>query len=245
VPVLAATAVMAARNLPNQPRSMTLMGGPIDTRIAPTSVTSFAEDRPISWFEQNVVTTVPPYYPGAFRRVYPGFLQLSGFVSMNMDRHINAHLRLFQHLVEGDGDSASAHRKFYDEYLAVMDMPADFYLQTVAAVFKNHALPKGVLVYRGERVEPAAIEKTALLTIEGELDDISAAGQTAAAHGLCKNIPAEKKIRHLQMNVGHYGIFNGRRWRDEIMPRVRDFIRANDKKRSPAPKFVEKAVAAE
>lgn len=245
VPVLAATAIMAARNLPNQPRSMTLMGGPIDTRIAPTSVTSFAEDRPISWFEQNVVTTVPPYYPGAFRRVYPGFLQLSGFVSMNMDRHVNAHLRLFQHLVEGDGDSASAHRKFYDEYLAVMDMPADFYLQTVAAVFKNHALPKGVLVYRGERVEPAAIEKTALLTIEGELDDISAAGQTAAAHGLCKNIPAEKKIRHLQMNVGHYGIFNGRRWRDEIMPRVRDFIRANDKKRSPAPKFVEKAVAAE
>lgn len=245
VPVLAAASIMAAHNLPNQPRSMTLMGGPIDTRIAPTPVTSFAEGRSISWFEQHVITTVPPYYKGGFRRVYPGFLQLSGFVSMNMDRHINAHLRMFQHLVQGDGDSAAAHRKFYDEYLAVMDMPAEFYLQTVAAVFKNHALPKGVLIYRGERVEPASITKTALLTIEGELDDISAVGQTGAAHDLCKNIPASKKMRHIQMGVGHYGIFNGRKWRDDIMPRVRDFIRANDKKRSPAPKYEPKPVAAE
>ena len=245
VPVMAATAIMAARNLPNQPLSMTLMGGPIDTRVAPTSVTSFAEGRPISWFEKNVITTVPPYYEGAFRKVYPGFLQLSGFVSMNLDRHVNAHLRMFSHLVQGDGDSAATHRKFYDEYLAVMDMPADFYLQTVAAVFKNHALPKGILIYRGERVEPAAIAKTALLTIEGGLDDISAVGQTGAAHDLCKNIPAAKKVKHIQHNVGHYGIFNGSRWRNEIMPRVRDFIRANDKKRSPAPKFAEKPIAAE
>ena len=245
VPVMAATAIMAARNLPNQPLSMTLMGGPIDTRVAPTSVTSFAEGRPISWFEKNVITTVPPYYEGAFRKVYPGFLQLSGFVSMNLDRHVNAHLRMFNHLVQGDGDSAATHRKFYDEYLAVMDMPADFYLQTVAAVFKNHALPKGILIYRGERVEPAAIAKTALLTIEGGLDDISAVGQTGAAHDLCKNIPAAKKVKHIQDNVGHYGIFNGSRWRNEIMPRVRDFIRANDKKRSPAPKFSEKPIAAE
>lgn len=245
VPVMAAASIMAAHNLPNQPRSMTLMGGPIDTRIAPTSVTSFAEGRSISWFEQHVVTTVPPYYRGGYRRVYPGFLQLSGFMSMNMDRHINAHLRMFQHLVQGDGDSAAAHRKFYDEYLAVMDMPAEFYLQTVAAVFKNHALPKGILIYRGERVEPASITKTALLTIEGELDDISAVGQTGAAHGLCKNLPDSKKMRHIQQNVGHYGIFNGRKWREEIMPRVRDFIRTHDKKRSPAPKYEAKPVAAE
>jgi polyhydroxyalkanoate depolymerase, intracellular len=216
---------------------MTLMGGPIDTRAAPTAVTKFAEQRPMSWFERNVIATVPPYYKGAYRGVYPGFLQLSGFMSMNMDRHIGAHMKMFNHLIVGDGDSAAAHRKFYDEYLSVMDLPAEFYLDTVQKVFKEYALPRGALTYRGEKVDPAAIRKTALFTVEGELDDISAVGQTQAAHRLCRNIPEEMQRDYVQPSVGHYGIFNGRRWREQIMPRVRDFIRENDVKRSPAPRF--------
>ncbi|MAJ63061.1 MAG: poly(3-hydroxybutyrate) depolymerase [Micavibrio sp. TMED2] len=237
VPVLAAAAVMAENDMPNQPKSMTLMGGPIDTREAPTSVTKFAEQRPMSWFERNVIAIVPPYYGGGSRAVYPGFLQLSGFMSMNMDRHIGAHMNMFQHLGKGDGESAAAHRKFYDEYLSVMDMPAEFYLETVQRVFKEHALPRGALTHHGQPVNPAAIKKTALFTVEGELDDISAVGQTKAAHKLCRNIPENMRREHVQSAVGHYGIFNGRRWREQIMPRVRDFIRDNDIKRSPAPRF--------
>ena len=227
VPVLAAASLMAAAGDPAQPRSMTLMGGPIDTRRAPTKVNQLAVTRPLSWFEQSVVDTVPGTYPGFMRRVYPGFIQLTGFMSMNLDRHVGAHMQLFEHLVRGDGESAAAHRRFYDEYLSVMDLPAEYYLQTVRSVFQEHALPQGRLKWRGERVEPAAIRDTGLMTVEGELDDISGVGQTEAAHDLCSAIPADRRRHLLQKGVGHYGIFNGRRWRNEILPEVRDFIRAN------------------
>ncbi|MEE3625983.1 polyhydroxyalkanoate depolymerase [Nitrospirillum sp. BR 11752] len=229
VPTLVAAAVMAQTADDCQPRSMTLMGGPIDTRVSPTQVTQLAETRDIGWFERTVTTTVPPYYPGAMRHVYPGFVQLTGFMSMNLDRHVGEHMKMFNHLVRGDGESAEAHRRFYDEYLSVMDLTAEFYLQTVNLVFQEHALPKGTLHYRGMRVDPSAIKKTALFTVEGELDDISAPGQTVAAHALCAGLPEEMKQHHLQLGVGHYGIFNGRRWREHIMPRVRSFIRSHDK----------------
>jgi poly(3-hydroxybutyrate) depolymerase len=225
--VVAAISLMAAANDPAQPRSMTLMGGPVDTRAAPTVVTKLAADNPISWFEQNVVSTVPPWHPGAFRRVYPGFLQLAAFISMNPDRHVEAHKRMFDHLVRGDEESAVAHRKFYDEYLAVMDVPASYYLQTVETFFQKHDLPRGVMRVRGERVDTAAIERTALMTVEGELDDISAPGQTIAAQVMCSGIPQEKRLQYLQMGVGHYGIFNGRRWRSEILPRIKDFVQTH------------------
>jgi len=180
------------------------------------------------WFRQNVISTVPLSYPGALRRVYPGFLQLTSFISMNLDRHVNAHMRQFEHLIKGDDDNADGHRQFYDEYLAVMDLTAEFYLQTIQVVFKEHLLPRGVWVSRGRPIEPARIE-TALMTVEGELDDISGLGQTKAAHVLTPNIPGARKVHWEQPRVGHYGIFNGRKWREQIMPRVRDFIRANDK----------------
>ena len=225
VPVMAAVSLMAADDHPCQPASMTLMGGPIDTRINPTAVNTYAETRPIEWFRSSVLSVVPMSYPGAGRTVYPGFMQLTGFMTMNMDRHFGAHLRLFEHLVTGDGDSAEGHRRFYDEYLSVMDMTAEFYLQTVETVFQRHDLPRGQMYHRERLVDPGAIRKTALLTIEGELDDISATGQTEAAHRLCANLPARKKKHHLQESVGHYGIFNGRRWREKIYPVVRDFIR--------------------
>lgn len=228
VPALAAAALMAQMDDPCQPRSMTLMGGPIDTAAAPTVVTQLAETRDIEWFERNVITTVPVYYPGGLRQVYPGFIQLTGFMSMNLDRHVGEHLKLFKHLVIGDGDSAEAHRKFYDEYLSVLDLTAEFYLQTVHEVFQKRSLATGQLKWRGLTVDPAAIEKTALLTVEGELDDISAPGQTIAAHTLCRNIPESRKHNYMQKGVGHYGIFNGRRWREEIEPKVRAFIRSND-----------------
>lgn len=234
VPVLAAASVLAQRNDPFQPLSMVLMGGPIDTRAAPTVVTRLAETRPLSWFEHSVITTVPVYYRGGFRRVYPGFIQLTGFMSMNLDRHVGEHLRLFKHLVQGDGESAEAHRTFYDEYMSVMDLPAEFYLQTVSTVFQKHALPRGEMRWHGKRVDPSAIRKTALMTVEGELDDISAPGQTQAAHRLCANLPDAKRADHLQKGVGHYGIFNGRRWREQIMPLVRDFIREHDADRRSA-----------
>ena len=224
VPVMAAVSFMAADDHPCQPASMTLMGGPIDTRINPTAVNRYAEERSIEWFRSSVLSTVPMIYPGAGRLVYPGFMQLSGFMTMNMDRHFGAHVKLFEHMVTGDGDSAEAHRRFYDEYLSVMDMTAEFYLQTVETVFQRHDLPKGQMMHRGRKVDPAAIKKTALLTIEGELDDISATGQTQAAHKLCRNLPKSKRKHHLQTQVGHYGIFNGRRWREQIYPVVRDFI---------------------
>jgi len=227
VPVLAAAALMAEAADPRQPSSLVLMGGPIDTRISPTTPNDLAMRNSMMWFRANVISTVPFSYPGAMRRVYPGFLQLTSFISMNLDRHINAHMRQFEYLVKGDDDNAEAHRTFYDEYLAVMDLTAEFYLQTVEVVFKEHLLPRGAWVSRGRPVEPAAIE-TALMTVEGELDDISGIGQTKAAHTLTPNIPGARHMHWEQPRVGHYGIFNGRKWREQIMPRVRDFIRAND-----------------
>jgi poly(3-hydroxybutyrate) depolymerase len=227
VPVLAAVSLMAAAEDPVQPRSMTLMGGPIDTRRAPTEVNRYAKTRSLRWFDTHVITRVPLKYPGYMRRVYPGFLQHSGFVAMNPDRHLQAHIDFYNHLVEGDGESAEAHRKFYDEYNAVMDLPAEYYLETLDMVFIKHQLPQGEMTVAGQRVKPWAVRETALFTIEGELDDISGPGQTEAAHELCRNIPAEKKEHYLVPGVGHYGIFSGKRWRETVYPRVRDFIRKN------------------
>ena len=227
VPVLAAAALMAEAKDPRQPKSLTLMGGPIDTRQSPTVPNDLAMRNSMMWFRQNVISTVPFGYPGAMRRVYPGFLQLTSFISMNLDRHVNAHMRQFEHLVKGDDDSADGHRAFYDEYLAVMDLNAEFYLQTIEVVFKEHLLPRGQWVSRGRKIDPAAIE-TALMTVEGELDDISGIGQTKAAHALTPNIPGARHVHWEQPRVGHYGIFNGRKWREQIMPRVRAFIREND-----------------
>jgi poly(3-hydroxybutyrate) depolymerase len=227
VPVLAAVALMSTRNDRHLPATMTLMGGPIDTRINPTQVNVLATTREFEWFERNVITSVPLRYPGAFRRVYPGFLQLAGFMQMNLDRHVTAHVELFHHLVKGDGESAEATQKFYDEYTAVMDLPAEFYLQTIREVFQLHSLPLGKYVSRDRKVEPKAIKQTALLTVEGENDDICAVGQTSAAHALCTGLPVSKKAQHLQPKVGHYGVFNGRRWSTEIYPVVRDFIRTH------------------
>ena len=227
VPVLAAVSIMSAENDPATPRSMTLMGGPIDTRVNPTQVNQLAAGRSIEWFEHAVITPVPATYPGFMRRVYPGFLQLTGFMTMNLDRHFGSTIRHFQHMVRGDGESAAGHRKFYDEYLSVMDLTAEFYLQTVKTAFQDHALPLGTMKSRGRPVEPAAIRKTALMTVEGELDDISGVGQTFAAHGLCSSLPPAKRRHLLQKQVGHFGIFNGKKWRAEILPQVSEFIRAN------------------
>lgn len=234
VPVLAAIARMEAENDPYVPHSMILMGGPIDTRINPTGVNNLAEERGTDWFRHNVITKVPFPHPGMMRDVYPGFLQLHGFVSMNLDRHLDAHKELFFNLVKGDGDSAQKHREFYDEYLAVMDLTAEFYLQTVETVFVKHALPKGEMTHRGVKIDPSAIRKCALMTIEGEKDDISGVGQTEAAHKLCTNIPADKKVHYLQLGVGHYGVFNGTRFRAEIAPRISDFVLSIDAPRRKA-----------
>jgi poly(3-hydroxybutyrate) depolymerase len=223
VPVLAAVSLMAAHG-EAQPSTMVMMGGPIDARRSPTAVNNLALKKPYSWFEQNVIERVPAKYPGYMRQVYPGFLQHFGFVAMNPDRHFKAHWDYFNHLMVGDGESAEAHRRFYDEYNAVLDMPAEYYLETVKRVFQDFELPKGRMYVREELVRPQAIRDTALLTVEGELDDISGNGQTEAAHALCLNIPREKREHFLAPNVGHYGIFSGRRWRELIYPRVRDFI---------------------
>ncbi|NJM34800.1 MAG: polyhydroxyalkanoate depolymerase, partial [Rhodomicrobium sp.] len=231
VPVLAATALMASRNDPLQPASLTLMGGPIDTRRNETAVNKLAKNRPIDWFERNVISRVPFPNPGFMRRVYPGFVQLTGFMQMNLERHVTAHNNLFQDLVKGDCDSVEQHRKFYKEYLAVMDLPAEFYLQTVKTVFQNHDLPDGEMLHRGETVDCSAIAKTALMTVEGENDDICGLGQTEAAHDLCCNIPIDEKYHYVQPGVGHYGVFNGTRWRTEIQPRIREFIRTIQFKR--------------
>lgn len=239
--VLSAIAVMASERDPNQPASMTLMGGPIDTRVSKTVVSEFAQSHPISWFKDNVIQTIPPYYPGAGRKVYPGFLQLSGFMSMNMDTHMDSHFKFFQHLVTGDGESSEKHRSFYNEYLSVMDLSADFYLQTVSEVFQKQSLPRGKMKWRnpktGEQldVRPQDIRHTALMTVEGELDDITARGNTVAAHELCLSLPQRKQYHHLQMGCGHYGIFNGSRWRNEVMPRIRHFIRQFDEGKDPIP----------
>ena len=227
VPVLCAIALLAEDKSAPQPRTMVMMGGPIDARKSPTAVNNLAMTRPHSWFERNVIQRVPNKYPGYMRRVYPGFLQHMGFVAMNPDRHLSAHWDYFNHLVEGDDDSADRHREFYDEYNAVIDLPAEYYLDTVKAVFQDFALPKGRLFIRERLVRPQQIRDTALLTIEGELDDISGNGQTEAAHLLCLNIPRERREHFLAPRVGHYGIFSGRRWRTLIYPKVRDFIRAH------------------
>jgi poly(3-hydroxybutyrate) depolymerase len=233
VPVMAAVARMEADGDPHVPNSMVLMGGPIDTRVNPTEVNTLAERRGVDWFRRNVITKVPFPNPGFMRDVYPGFLQLHGFMSMNLERHLEAHRKLFQNLVAGDGDSANKHREFYDEYLAVMDLCAEYYLQTVDTVFVRHALPDGDMTHRGVRVDPAKIRRVALLTVEGENDDISGVGQTEAAHRLCPNIPAERKAHWLQPGVGHYGVFNGSRFRSEIVPRISDFVLSNNGARTP------------
>lgn len=226
VPVLAAVSILSAERPVAAPASMILMGGPIDTRRSPTAVNRFAESRPLDWFESTVITRVPASYPGAGRRVYPGYAQLAGFMAMNLERHVGAHWRMFQHLVEGDEESARKHREFYDEYKAVMDLPAEYYLQTIDIVFKRHLLPRGEWVSRGRPIDPAAITRTALATIEGENDDISGLRQTEAAHDLCRRLPTSKRLHYVQPGVGHYGVFNGRKWRDGIAPRIKAFIRA-------------------
>ncbi|MGL4437983.1 MAG: polyhydroxyalkanoate depolymerase [Bosea sp. (in: a-proteobacteria)] len=228
VPVIAAVARMEAENDPAAPRSMTLMGGPIDTRRAPTAVNKVAQERGLEWFKRNCLVRVPMAYPGAFRQVYPGFLQLSGFMAMNMDKHVSAHRDMYRHLVKGDGDSAEKHREFYDEYMAVMDLTSEFYLQTVDVVFCKHQLPKGEMMHRDKPVDLTAIRRVALMTVEGENDDISGIGQTEAAQDLCVNIPDSKRVHYVQLGVGHYGVFNGSRFRSEIAPRIADFMLSLD-----------------
>jgi poly(3-hydroxybutyrate) depolymerase len=227
VPAFAATALMGADKNPWRPKSLTMMGGPIDTREAPTAVNTLATERPFGWFEQNVIATVPMIYPGAGRKVYPGFLQLAGFMTMNLGSHLISHWEMFKHLVEGDEESAAATQRFYDEYRSVCDMTAEFYLQTVDVVFQQHLLPKGEMEHRGRLVDPAAIRDTALLAIEGERDDISGIGQTKAALDIATRLPKAKKQYLLAEDVGHYGIFNGRKWRERIAPVVEKFIAAN------------------
>ncbi|CAO4135888.1 polyhydroxyalkanoate depolymerase [Methylorubrum extorquens] len=227
VPVLAAIARMEAEDHPLVPRSAVLVGGPIDTSRSPTAVNELPQERRIDWFEQHCIHSVPWPHPGYGRKVYPGFLQLVGFISMNLGRHQTAHWDMFNHLVQGDGDSAAKHREFYDEYLAVMDLTAEYYLQTVERVFIEHQLPRGMMRHRGEAVDLTAIRRCALMAIEGEKDDITGIGQTRAALDLTTSLPAEKKAYHLQMGAGHYGIFNGSRFRAEIVPKIAAFIEAH------------------
>ncbi|TAK91013.1 MAG: polyhydroxyalkanoate depolymerase [Burkholderiaceae bacterium] len=228
VPVLAAVSLMASNKDPHLPKSMTMMGGPIDARCSPTAVNTLASEKPYSWFENHVVFTVPHNYPGYLRRVYPGFLQHTGFVAMNPDRHLQSHWDFYLHLVEGDGESADAHRQFYDEYNAVLDLPAEYYLDTIKTVFQEFALPEGTWFVGDQRVAPEDIKNVALFTIEGELDDISGSGQTEAAHALCKNIPSKRKQHFTAPKCGHYGIFSGRRWREVVYPRIKDFIQKHE-----------------
>ncbi len=224
VPLVAAAALMDSRGDRATPASMTLMGGPIDTRKSPTAVNALAQERGADWFKRNCIVTVPFPYPGMGREVYPGFLQLSGFMAMNLDRHVNAHFEMFKHLVKGDGDSAEKHRDFYDEYMAVMDLTAEYYLQTIETVFVHHLLPKGEMKHRGQPVDLSKVRTVGVMTVEGENDDISGVGQTQAALELCSNVPDHMKVHYLQKGVGHYGVFNGSRFRSEIAPRIADFI---------------------
>ncbi|WP_198301399.1 polyhydroxyalkanoate depolymerase [Vitreoscilla filiformis] len=232
VPVLAAISVMATHG-EFTPRTMTMMGGPIDARRTPTAVNDLAMNKSHSWFENNVIYRVPPNFPGAGRRVYPGFMQHTGFVAMNPDRHVNSHYDYFLDLIRGDDDSAEAHRQFYDEYNAVLDMPADYYLETIKAVFQDFSLPSGTWDFNGTLVNPADIKTTALLTVEGELDDISGTGQTRAAHDLCAQIPEDRKFHYDVEGAGHYGIFSGRRWREKVYPQIRDFIKQHNQPAQP------------
>lgn len=227
--LLAAAALMAEDGDPARPATMIIMGSPIDTRRSPTTPNLLAQERPREWFERNMIYTVPAPYAGMLRRVYPGFVQLYSFLSMNSDRHINAHYDYFEHLLVGDGDSADKHRQFYDEYLSVLDMTEEFYLQTIHEVFQEHSLARGTFKHRDRLVRPEAISDIALMTVEGERDDISGIGQTQAAHDLCVNIPGGMRFDYVQAGVGHYGVFNGNRWRTEIQPRIADFINAHDR----------------
>ena len=229
VPAFAAAAVMGAEKDPCRPATLTMMGGPVDTRASPTSVNDVAVRRPLTWFANNVIATVPLNYPGAGRPVYPGFLQLAGFLSMNLESHMLSHYEMFKHLTLGDQESAAATQRFYDEYLSVCDMTAEFYLQTIEHVFQRHSLPRGEFVHRGKPIDPDAIRDTALLAIEGERDDISGLGQTHAALDLAEHLPDAMKKYHLARDVGHYGIFNGSKWRERIAPVVEDWIRTHDR----------------
>ena len=228
-PVLAAAAVMAEENDPNRPASMTFMGSPIDARLSPTVTTVRAEEKPFAWFTSNMIHTVPWPYPGFAREVYPGVGQLYSFMSMNEARHTDAHWEYFRDLVAGDGDGVEKHEQFYDEYLSVLDLTEEFYLQTIDIVFQSHLLPRGLLEHRGEPVDLTKITDIGLMTVEGEKDDISGVGQTQAAHTLCTSIPDDRRVLYVQPGVGHYGVFNGRRFREEIYTRTRDFIAANEK----------------
>ena len=224
VPLLAAVSLLSVADDPRVPLTMTLMGGPIDTRINPTTPNDLAQDHTLEWFERTVIQRVPAPNPGYMRPVYPGFLQLSGFMAMNLDRHVGAHMRLYHNLLKGDGDSADQHRAFYDEYLAVMDLSAEYYLQTIVKVFQEHQLAVGTFHYRDQLIDPSAITKCALMTVEGGKDDISGVGQTRAAQDLCSALPDTMRMHYEQPDVGHYGVFNGRRWRQEISPRIKTFI---------------------
>jgi poly(3-hydroxybutyrate) depolymerase len=228
VAALVAAAVMAQGDHPAQPRSMTLMAGPIDTRVNPTKVNELAKSKPMSWFEKNLIARVPFRYDGAFRKVYPGFVQLAAFLSMNMDRHTKAHRELYDNLAKGELEKAKITKDFYDEYFAVLDLTAEFYLETVRLVFQEHTLPLGELDYEGRRVDPSAIRRTMLLTVEGERDDICAVGQTLAAHDLCSGLRPYRKRHHMQPGVGHYGVFSGKKWEGQIYPLVKNVILASD-----------------
>ena len=225
---LAAVSIMAEDDNPATPVSMTLMAGPVDTRINPTKVNDLATSRPIDWFEKELISTVPWRYAGAGRRVYPGFVQLTAFMAMNIGRHVDAHIDMFTQLATGRLEEAMASKAFYDEYFTVLDLTAEFYLETVSRVFQEHLLPRGELVWRGRKVNPGAIRRTALMTVEGERDDICSVGQTVAAHDLCANIYANRKRHHLQPGVGHYGVFSGKKWSNQIYPLVRNLILATD-----------------
>jgi poly(3-hydroxybutyrate) depolymerase len=227
VSALAATAIMCEDDHPSRPATLTLMAGPIDTRILPTKVNDFAKSKPIDWFEDNLINYVPVQCKGAFRKVYPGFVQLTAFVSMNLERHIKQHMDLHNHLVKGEREKAEIIKTFYDEYFAVMDLPAEFYIETVRDVFQQHLLPQGKLTYRGRTVNPAAVRRMGLMTVEGEKDDICSIGQTLAAQDLCTGVRAYRRVHHMQAGVGHYGVFSGRKWNNEIYPLLRDFIHVN------------------
>ncbi len=228
VQVLTAAAVMAQDDNPAQPLSMTLMAGPVDTRVSPTKVNELATSKPLDWFEKNLIATVPSGFAGAGRRVYPGFVQVGAFMAMNLDRHVKAHVELFENLAMGEHEKARSTKSFYDEYFAVLDLAAEFYLETIAKVFQEHELPRGVLTYRGEKIDFRAIRRTALLTVEGERDDICAVGQTVAAQDICTSLRPHLRRHHMQAGVGHYGVFSGRRWKGQVYPLVRSHVLASD-----------------
>jgi poly(3-hydroxybutyrate) depolymerase len=227
VSALCAAAIMCEDDHPCRPATLTLMAGPIDTRIAPTKVNEFAKSKPIKWFEDNLINYVPLQCKGAFRKVYPGFVQLTAFVSMNLERHIKQHMDLHNHLVKGEKEKAEAIKTFYDEYFAVMDLTAEFYIETVRDVFQEHLLPQGKMKFRGRTVNPAAVRRMGLMTVEGERDDICSIGQTLAAQELCTGVRAYRRVHHMQAGVGHYGVFSGKKWNNEIYPLLRDFVHVN------------------